>query len=432
MITFEDIEQNSEGFRTYMEEIDARLRKAGVPIHARPLRAFQEISKDGMSMVIGGVLPHPHANRINDWFQTRYGDRLLVDFSIGKAVILVRGDPYVIKLPLILGQWDGVVDVNKTFVGMTKDLFADLPESDRSDMVAAFVWFYQRFKKMENLSDSALANIDTAILQMTSQSPHYGESQWASLQAAEKTLKEFIKHRKAKPPRTHDLDTLLAQAEQLSLQQGLWPLLSMIQCSAGVRYDNGVSLEQAVAAHHASIDLCAAVADQLSANGTSPNYPSAAVSELAISFVHAVDMNHNGGLLFRFRMADGSEQLLLVSAAACFLLVDCLRKSLAGGRHKDTRQEFMHTRDFRNSPPRHPVRMFLANEPTIGLDDFERPVKQITGFKVDDFTNGIRFDFQVAGNAPVKITMCSTLVNYFLDYLDGGIMAGQEKGLFCR
>jgi len=37
------------------------------------------------------------------------------------------------------------------------------------------------------------ANIDTAILQMTSQTSHYGESQWASLQSAEKTLKEFIK-----------------------------------------------------------------------------------------------------------------------------------------------------------------------------------------------------------------------------------------------
>ena len=52
MITFKDIEENSDTFRAYMEEIDARLRKLAVPIHDRPLRAFQEIARDGMSVGI--------------------------------------------------------------------------------------------------------------------------------------------------------------------------------------------------------------------------------------------------------------------------------------------------------------------------------------------------------------------------------------------
>jgi hypothetical protein len=94
-----------------------------------------------MRMIICGALPTPHADWVNDWFRQRYGDRLLVGFSIGNAVILVRGDPYVVRLPLILGKWDGTIDVTKTYDGMTKGLFADLPERDRTEMVNAFVWF---------------------------------------------------------------------------------------------------------------------------------------------------------------------------------------------------------------------------------------------------------------------------------------------------
>ena len=125
--------------------------------------------------------------------------------------------------------------MTKTYDGMTKDLFADLLERDRTEMVNAFVWFLERFQKISHLPPPVTTNIDTAILQMISQNPHYGESQWASLQAAEKTLKEFIKRRNGKPPHTHKLDRLLAQAEGLGLPPGYWPVLTMIQCDAGVR-----------------------------------------------------------------------------------------------------------------------------------------------------------------------------------------------------
>jgi hypothetical protein len=229
-----------------MEDVDRRLREARTSIPSRPLLAFREIAKDGLTLAIG--TSNPHANLIDAWFKRRYGDRLLLDFNIGKAVVLIRGDPYVMRLPLVYGKWDGVVDVTKTYVGMTKELFADLPERDRSEMVTAFVWFFERFGKINNLPRLVTANIDTAILQMTSQTSHYGESQWASLQSAEKTLKEFIKRRKGSPPRTHDLTKLLLQAERLGLPGGYWPVLATIQCDPAVRYDNNVTLDQAVLA----------------------------------------------------------------------------------------------------------------------------------------------------------------------------------------
>lgn len=430
MITFKDIEENSPHFLAYMEEIDLRLRQARVPIHARPLNAFREIAKDGIQMIIGGALPTPHADQITKWFHLRYGERLLVDFDIGKAVILVWGDPYVMRLPRIYGRWNGIIDVTKTYVGMTKELFASLPERDQAEMVNAFVWFLERYEKINNLPEKVTANIDTAIQQMISQSPHYGESQWASLQTAEKTLKAFIKHRNVNPRKIHILSTLLAKAEQLGLPGGFWPVLKMIQCDPSVRYEDGVTLDQAVLAHHATIDLCAFVAEHFQKEPTEGVATTDRLDDVVISFGHAVDTNYDGGLLFRFVMANGIEMLLHFCSEICLILRGALRTSLSSGRHADERIELLAKRDFRNIPPRHPVRMFLVNQPEMSSKDFESIVNQVQEYNVVDFNNAVQFDITLVGGAVIRLIMDSVVINYFVDYLDGGIEAGQEHGLF--
>lgn len=430
MITFKDIDENSARFLAYMEEIDLRLRQAKVPIQARPLNAFSEIAIDGMQMLIGGALPTPHADQIKKWFQLRYGDRLLVDFDIGKAVILIWGDPYVMRLPRIYGKWNGIVDVTRTYVGMTKELFASLPGQDQAEMVNAFVWFYERYEKIKNLPEKVTANIDTAIQQMISQRPHYGESQWASLQTAEKTLKAFINHWNGSYKPKHDLSYLLAIAEQLGLPGGFWPVLKMIQCSPSVRYEDGVTLDQAVLAHHASIDLCSFVAEHFQKKPKERVTTTDKLDDVVISFGHAVDSNHNGGLLFRFVMANGTERVLLFCSEICCILRDALRASLASGRHADERIELSAKRDFRNIPPRHPVRMFLVNQPEMSNKDFESTVNQVQGYNVVDFDNAIQFDITSVDGTGIRLIMDSVVVNYFVDYLDGGIEAGQEHGLF--
>jgi hypothetical protein len=430
VITLRDIEENTQSFLSYMEDVDRRLREARTSIPSRPLLAFREIAMDGLTLPISSS--NPHANLIDAWFKRRYGDRLLLDFNIGKAVVLIRGDPYVMRLPLVYGKWDGVVDVTKTYAGMTKELFADLPERDRSEMVTAFVWFFERFGKINNLPRLVTANIDTAILQMTSQTSHYGESQWASLQSAEKTLKEFIKRRKGSPPRTHDLTKLLLQAERLGLPGGYWPMLATIQCDPAVRYDNNVTLDQAVLAHHASIDLCAFVAEHLEDDKAKCSGSGTPVSDIVVSFRHDVVKNHNGGLLFRFVMADSRTRLLMFNAETCFALRDALKKSILSGRHVDERADLETKRDFRNVPPRHSVRIFLANEPEISATDFQQATSQVDGCHVNDFSNAIQFTFSIANGSPVQLLMDSTVVHYFVDFLEGGIEAGRDVGLFAR
>ena len=401
-----------------------------MPIPARPLKAFSEIAKDGMQMIMVGPFPTPHADKINTWFEHRYGDRLLMDFSPGKAVVLIWGDPYVIRLPRIYGHWKGTVDATKTYVGMTKELFASLPERDRNEMIAAFIWFLERYNKIEKLPKKILANIDIAIQLMTSQDPHYGESKWASLQTAEKTLKEFISSRHGTYRKVHILSELLILAEGLGLPSGYWPILGMIQCKPDVRYEDGVTLEQAVLAHHAAIDLCAFIAEHYKNKKIAGVAPTEKIDDIVISFGHAVDMNYNGGLLFRFVMADGKEKLLLFSSDACYFLRDQIRKSLKQGRHPDERADLLLKRNLCNLPPRHAIRTFLANQPELSQKDFESTAKQVQGCNAADCTNGIQFDFSLLDGDAVRLIMDSVVVNYFADYLDGGIKAGYEHGLF--
>ena len=157
-----------------------------------------------------------------------------------------------------------------------------------------------------------------------------------------------------------------------------------------------------------------------------------AIGDIVISFCHAVDMNQNGGLLFQFVTADGAERNLLFSAKLCFLLRDTLRSVLASGRHPDLRVEVQSKRDFRNVPPRHPARMFLANQPHMSPHDFEQCVYQVQSCNVQDCANSLTFDFGVAGGTTTRLLMSSAVVNYFADYLEGGIEAGRGAGLFAQ
>lgn len=429
MISLKDIEDSTPAFLAYMEEVDRRLRDAGVPIPGRPIVAFRELAKDGIKILMAAPIPTPHADRIHAWFERRYGDRLKIDFSIGKAVILIRGDPYVVKLPLIYGKWDGIIDVTKVFDGMTKELFADLPNPARTDMVNSFKWMMDRFSVMQSLPVDVLSNLNTTVTQIMAQVPHYGEAKWAALQFAEKSLKEFIKAKGGEPRRTHDLTALLRNAELLGLQSGFWPIISMIQCPASVRYDGGVSLQDAVLAHHASIDLCAHIAQELSRsaqNKISQND----VDNLVISFSFGLNQADNGGLLFKFVLASGNEVRLHFFAPTCIQLVKAIRSSMAKGYHKDERSQFVNGRDSRNMPPRHPVRAFLSNMPPLSSKEFDMEMGLVSGYAAEDHGNAVTFEFRLHEAEPRVLIMSSAVLHYFVDYLEAGIKTGQENGLF--
>lgn len=433
MIDLADILDKTPAFYEFMADLDRELVSDSVPVPGRPLAALQKIAVGlKREIIFAGAQEDPISQIVSEWFDHRYGDRLKIDLSPGRVVVFVRGDPLVMRLPLIVGRWDGILDVTKLFEGLTQPLFAAMSEAEMQDLIAVFPWFRDRFDRIDTLPQTVRANIDTAIRQMTVLSPHFGESKWASLQFAEKSLKYFIRERQAQPPPTHDLSKLLAIAERLGLFPGRWPLLKMIQCKASARYDGGVSLNDAVLAHHASIDLAAFVAEQLRETTARKELAQmrSELPDLVLSFEYGVETTHDGGLLFSLAMANGALRRLLLGSCHCLWLQDVLGRSVSEGRHPDVRQQFANGHDIRSAPPRHPLRMFDVHQPSFGPSDYQQHCHQVASMRAYDEARCVVIEMEFADGSTGRSIIFSELIPLFLEAISSGVEEGRTKGLF--
>ncbi|MDQ3813015.1 MAG: HEPN domain-containing protein, partial [Armatimonadota bacterium] len=86
--------------------------------------------------------------------------------------------------------------------------------------------------------------------------PQSGLSKWASLQAVEKTVKAFVRENDTNAKFGHDLAELFSVANKWGLPKPPQELITIVQCSLGVRYNEPpVSVEEAVRAHLVSLEL---------------------------------------------------------------------------------------------------------------------------------------------------------------------------------
>lgn len=285
------IPTTQEEFYRAMERIDAELRAANVQIHARAVRAAGEYSKlfqlevpifpcsdRGTPGVYTGTNATAH---IRNWFDHRYGDRQKVFMGPGFSIVMLRGDPWEIRLPRIYGCIRCVVErdltcyANELNVGRDGQpptvnlltLINDFPPglaSQLSDQecynilnlfdVALDCMYAIEYIAANPYVHEALSDIQASVRHVFSIPPHYGQSKWSSAQSAEKLLKSFLKVKEKPFPHNHEIPRLadLARKEGMKpLEQGL---IDQLQTRPAVRYgDEPVSLVEAVAAHHASL-----------------------------------------------------------------------------------------------------------------------------------------------------------------------------------
>jgi hypothetical protein len=175
---------------------------------------------------------------------------------------------YARQQALLPSPEQGIVDVNDplTWIDGTTSLVDSLSAEEQSRLRNHLVGVWRSFNDLSILPYEWFADMDTAVYHLTNLDCQYGLSRWASLQAAEKTLKGFIRVLGDKPPKTHDLQKLASLATHVGLStsktfQGLDPgLIARAQCSPSVRYDDTVTREEAVDAHHASLEICRCLA----------------------------------------------------------------------------------------------------------------------------------------------------------------------------
>lgn len=300
---------NEEEFISMMEEVDSFLREAEIPIHARPIRGWSEISKTlklGLSMfprkdrpsADGVYIGDDLTIRIFSWFDERYGNKLAVRAGPGRGAIMVRGDLWEVQFPKVYGTVEffisaidkssdqeedlklsriprcNIMDEITDFpVGLAKSLISD----ELRAIADSFMAIYQSMDAVSKIQNLPMVNeirsdIDSAVNHLLSNPPHYGLSKWSSLQAVEKSFKTFFSVKEIAFPKHHKLHELSKLAKENGLFAVEKSLIDKIQCSAGVRYgDVDVSKEEAYEAHLLSVILSGNIAQtvySLASNST--------------------------------------------------------------------------------------------------------------------------------------------------------------------
>lgn len=274
-------------FEATMAQIDFKLTNEGVDIPTRPMLAVREVSMAyNLSMPLGGDTARLPAEfrenaalseAINQWYKDNYGDRLKEDPCPGRMVILLDGDLYVLRVPRIFGtvnfvltrQWlanpdigrgPATCNITQLVDGMTAAKAGRLSDVALDTIGAAFEIAVPAAFTLESTGHSlmfiARGDVEAAVNALMARGGRYGESKWASLQAAEKVLKAAIDLAGAKYGRTHELAGLCQILADTGLNLNADAQVAAIQCKAGIRYgEETCTRDEALAAHRASLEL---------------------------------------------------------------------------------------------------------------------------------------------------------------------------------
>jgi hypothetical protein len=279
---------SDEAFESVMTAIDAEVRKQSKVVPGREVLALMEFMK---RFQIELQMGHPLEERIVNWFKRVYGERLNTDFSRGYSAVMIRGDLYRLRFLTFFGtaaivsrpDWIGrrlsrqerngqilpVINLLERHIeGMTPDHAHRLTIQECNELTNAYSRMERAFTALETAETGANVHITEIVddlkasaSHLLSEPPNYGFSRWSSLQATEKIIKSYIVCKGSVPGRHHSLSKLCQAAYNLGLPLQESAKIAAIQCSAEVRYDSTrATKEEALAAHYASLEICATVA----------------------------------------------------------------------------------------------------------------------------------------------------------------------------
>jgi hypothetical protein len=297
--------QTEKEFKELMGEVDAALQGKGVPIHLRVILAIREVSQRlNVDLIYSplrtGPIPGLYEGEslsahIQQWTQKRYGERLKVDFANGYSLLLIRGDPWLLRFPVIFGKitvvcdrdlskqypnlvvtqpgqprQKGILNLFKCIENLPQELASDLADSELREILNYFLFGHEFLNKLNSfcrgneLVMTALSDLNASAKLATGNPSEYGQSRWASLQAAEKLLKFYIEKKRSSFPHIHELSRLEAKASKLGLPKIADSVLKAVQCSAGIRYSQQQqSVESVVGAHKGAMNIGSIVINAL-------------------------------------------------------------------------------------------------------------------------------------------------------------------------
>ena len=282
--------KTEEDFNRVLDEIDREMRDDSVPITARQIKGWLKFSS---RFGLGLSMSDPLSQKVMDWFEVRYGDRLKIDHTVGEMAVLIRGDLFKLRFPTYYGSinvicdpkfWMSepgtqiavkeddplpVVNVLNCIEELTESYALTLTIDEQRELFNLFLFGTSAMQDLDAVRgvafvEEAKGDLRASVSHLFDRPPQYGLSKWSSLQATEKFIKAYITQKGTTPPFSHDLQRLATIAESLGLPVLPQTELSKIQCPADVRYGRvPVTPAEAVEAQHAAIKACAEIAKSI-------------------------------------------------------------------------------------------------------------------------------------------------------------------------
>ena len=274
--------ESDENFDQLMQQVDREMQTEQIPLTARAIEGVLRLSSVYSLYLLNS---DPLCKKVNDWFDRWYGDRGKMTMGLGSMGVILRGDVLRMDFPIgfginrvvctkelakdrpsiVIGTRENPPTLNALdFVqGLTQEFANTLSQEELQGLFYQFVFgrtaFMRIFEVFEGseLTQQARADLMASSSHLFESHPNYALSKWASLQASEKFIKDYIIRKGGTPPRSHNLKQLATIAEQHGLAPipGQW--LDDIECSAEVRYGGiTVTSQEAVEAQYAALQVC--------------------------------------------------------------------------------------------------------------------------------------------------------------------------------
>ncbi len=280
--------RTEEDFTDLMQEIDLEMQNEQIRLTARSMEAHLRFSSVYNLFLLNS---DPLTKKVFDWFDQWYGDRAKIRMGVGSMAVIIRGDVLRMDFPIgsginrivcskqlskdrpsvIIGTRENPPTLNVLdFVdGLTQEFANTLNNEELQGLFNQFVFgrnalmrVYETYDRSE-LTQQARADLMASSSHLFDSPPNYGLSKWASLQAAEKFIKDFIVAKGGAGPRSHNLKQLAGIAEGFGLPAIPDYWLDDIECSADVRYGGiSVTAQEAVEAQYAALQVCEHIATQ--------------------------------------------------------------------------------------------------------------------------------------------------------------------------
>jgi hypothetical protein len=269
-----------------LKTLDEELTREQFPLEGRQTHALLRLSQR-LQTKIAAHQDDELYRFVSSWYEKKYGSRVKADQTIGVLAILIRGELYKMTIPLLRGHAQIVVDPNvetrkrvqkstapdpdvvyvlNCIETLTLDQARKLSPLELKELMLYFSWGLGAFQSINLFSGSpvtreAVEDLRSAVDHLFGKPQACGKSKWASLQAAEKFVRGYLTGRGGAADKELGLRELVANASALGLRPLNPDNLEVLQCDPGVRSGKpAVTVEEAVEAHHASIDICANVA----------------------------------------------------------------------------------------------------------------------------------------------------------------------------